>query len=96
MLEYIPFFKLAKNNPLKTTVLKGIKNFVIDESRKVGVQALTEGGTEAIQEVVNNSVARAVWDEDREVLSGVGKSFFWRAYFRRRRSDNNIGWSTDF
>ena len=70
MLEMLPIAKLlnrsAVGGSIKRKILREITGNII-------TQMASEGGTEGLQEIVSNAVAK-IYDEDRELLQGVAES----------------------
>lgn len=71
-IDLLPLDELtagASNKPVKAT----IQRYILREMQKTGNQALLEGGTEAMQEVVQNAVA-SMYNENKSLLEGVPES----------------------
>ena len=67
MTDAIPIERLIANPAVK----RGLASIL----RSVGAQTLIEGGQEAIQEVLQNTIAQNLYAPDQEILDGVMRSF---------------------
>lgn len=77
-IDVLPVSKMLTRSPqgavIRQSLLKEITGVVIDQVKRHGTQALLEGTTESIQEIVSNAVAR-VYDKDRDMFQGVAEAF---------------------
>ena len=82
ILEGLPIFKLFNRTPvskkLKQSFTSKVVQSILNQFKRAGGQAVTEGTTESLQEIVSNSAAR-VYDENRNIFSGVAESAFFGA-----------------
>lgn len=71
LLEVLPIFKLLTRTAGGNTLKRKITQLI---ARNIVEQSLLEAGTESLQEIVSNSVAKVLYDEQRNVLAGVPES----------------------
>jgi len=70
MLETLPIFKVLQRSTIKNVKNKLLSNRVsniLRQGKRVGTQAISEGSTESLQEIVSNTVAR-IYDENRNIF----------------------------
>lgn len=83
MLDTIGVGKLINRLPASQEIKKGVlREFTRDVLAKgllkTGESALTEGGTESIQQILQNATAR-FYDQNRDLFAGVPESAFFGA-----------------
>ncbi|MEL6614130.1 MAG: hypothetical protein AAFQ43_00245, partial [Bacteroidota bacterium] len=59
----------------RRSVLREVRDGMTRAAGDVGGQAFTEGGTEALQTIIQNAGARVGWDASRALTEGVAESF---------------------
>ena len=75
LLDAVPVTKVLNRSGIATQIKRDILR---EATKRVVGQALAEGGTESIQEIVSNS-AKKVYDENQGLLEGVGEAGFFGA-----------------
>jgi len=73
LLDAIPLTKLLSRSPAGKQIKR---NIIAEITKRVFKQTTLESGTESLQEIVSNSVAK-VYDEDRKLLDNVPEAAFF-------------------
>lgn len=75
LLESLPITAFLSRNPTGRVLKNTIMQRSLSALLRSGTQAIEEGSTEGLQEIVSNAVAQ-VYDENKDLLEGVGESVF--------------------
>lgn len=73
LLDALPITRFLSKNPITTEIRQKVLR---EATKRIVGQAVQEGGTESIQEIVSNSVAK-VYDENRGILDNVAEAGFF-------------------
>lgn len=74
-IDAIPWTNMTPQGQMtKKAVKSTLTKYLLMEMKSIGLQTLEEGTTEAVQEVVQNAVAR-MYNENKSLMEGVPESF---------------------